>query len=162
MPCMAKGRAKAKANPRANPKANPRALTAEQRAAGPCPCGPGRPYGECCGALHAGRAAATTAEALMRSRFSAFAVGDEPYLLRSWHPSTRPARLGLDPAQRWLRLEILGTEGGSAFHSEGSVEFRAHYREHGREDVLHERSRFVRDGGAWVYLDGEGGVRDGD
>ena len=104
---------------------------------------------------HSGRAAAPTAEALMRSRFSAFALGDEPYLLRSWHPRTRPARLGLDPGQRWLRLEILATEGGSPFHSEGEVEFRAHYSEHGRPDVLHERSRFVRVDGAWVYLDGQ-------
>lgn len=91
----------------------------------------------------------------MRSRYSAFAVGDEPYLLRSWHSSTRPGGLGLDPGQRWLRLEILDTEGGSAFHAEGVVEFRAHYRDHGRQDVLHERSRFVREQGAWVYLDGE-------
>jgi len=120
----------------------------------PCPCGLARPYGECCGAIHTGRAAAPTAEALMRSRFAAFAVGDEPYLLRSWHPSTRPARLGLDPAQHWLRLEVLATEGGTVFHSEGTVEFRAYFRERGQEDVLHERSRFVRDDGAWVYLDG--------
>ncbi|WP_225446809.1 YchJ family protein [Streptacidiphilus sp. PB12-B1b] len=119
-----------------------------------CPCGLGRPYAECCGVFHAGRAAAPTAEALMRSRFSAFALGDEPYLLRSWHPRTRPSRLGLDPAQHWLRLEVLATEGGSAFHSEGAVEFRAYYSEHGQEDVLHEHSRFVRVDGAWVYLDG--------
>ncbi|MBC3842396.1 YchJ family protein [Streptacidiphilus sp. 4-A2] len=123
---------------------------------GPCPCGLGRPYQECCGVYHQGRAAAPTAEALMRSRYSAFAVGDQPYLLRSWHPSTRPARLELDPAQRWVRLEVLSVQGGSAFHSEGSVEFRAYCREHGQEDVLHEHSRFVRDQGAWVYLDGEG------
>lgn len=129
---------------------------APDRATGPCPCGLGRPYGECCGMFHDGRAAAPTAEALMRSRYSAFAVRDAPYLLRSWHPSTRPDRLELDPAQRWLRLEVLDRTGGSAFHSQGSVEFRAHYREHGEEGVLHEHSRFVRDGGAWVYLDGEG------
>jgi SEC-C motif-containing protein len=120
----------------------------------PCPCGLGRPYDECCGVFHAGRASAPTAEALMRSRFSAFAMGDEPYLLRTWHPRTRPSRLGLDPGQLWLRLEVLAADGGSAFHSEGTVEFRAYYSEHGQEDVLHEHSRFVRDGGAWVYLDG--------
>ena len=135
-------------------KARNRQAEAADPAAGPCPCGLGLPYGECCGVFHQGQAAAPTAEALMRSRYSAFSVGDEPYLLRTWHRSTRPTSLGLDPAQRWVRLEILATEGGSAFHSEGSVEFRAHYREHGQEDVLHERSRFVRDGGAWVYLDG--------
>ena len=136
------------------PKAPSSAAFPRPTADDPCPCGWGRAYGECCGPIHEGRAAAPTAEALMRSRYSAFAVGDEPYLLRSWHPSTRPALLELDPDQRWLRLEILATEGGSAFHSEGSVEFRAYYHEQGQEDVLHEHSRFVRDGGAWVYLDG--------
>jgi SEC-C motif-containing protein len=88
----------------------------------------------------------------MRSRFSAFAVGDVAYLLRSWHPATRPSRLELDPAQEWVRLEILGTVEGGPFHAEGSVEFRAHYRDGGRADSLHENSRFVRDSGAWVYL----------
>lgn len=106
------------------PKAPSSAAFPRPTADDPCPCGWGRAYGECCGPIHEGRAAAPTAEALMRSRYSAFAVGDEPYLLRSWHPSTRPALLELDPDQRWLRLEILATEGGSAFHSEGSVEFR--------------------------------------
>ena len=119
----------------------------------PCPCGPGKPYGDCCGALHRGSAAAATAEQLMRSRFSAFAVGDEPYLLRTWHPETRPVRLELDPAQRWTALEILGSTEGGPFHAEGTVEFRAHCSERGQEDVLHEHSRFVRVDGAWVYLD---------
>jgi SEC-C motif-containing protein len=118
----------------------------------PCPCGLGRPYGDCCGPLHRGGTAAT-AEQLMRSRFSAFAVGDEPYLLRTWHPDTRPPRLGLDPAQRWTGLEVLRTTEGGPFHTEGTVEFRAHFSERGQQDVLHEHSRFVRVGGAWVYLD---------
>jgi SEC-C motif-containing protein len=118
----------------------------------PCPCGTGRPYGDCCGPLHRGRAAAT-AEQLMRSRFSAFAVGDEPYLLRTWHPDTRPPRLDLDPAQRWTGLEVLRTTEGGPFHAEGTVEFRAHCSERGQADVLHEHSRFVRVGGSWVYLD---------
>jgi len=150
MPDMAKARAQR------GQRAGKQQAKAAPTAGDPCPCGLGRAYGECCGAFHQGRASAPTAEALMRSRYSAFAVGDEPYLLRSWHPSTRPGGLGLDPAQRWLRLEILDTEGGSAFHTEGVVEFRAYFRDHGHEDVLHERSRFVRDQGAWVYLDGEG------
>ena len=88
----------------------------------------------------------------MRSRFSAFAVRDAGYLLRTWHSSTRPSRLDLDPAQRWLGLEILGATEGGPFHPEGTVEFRAHYSEDGREDALHENSRFVRERGAWVYL----------
>lgn len=121
--------------------------------AAPCPCGLPRPYRECCGAFHEGLGTAPTAERLMRSRFSAFAVRDAAYLLRTWHPTTRPADLDLDPRQRWTRLEILSSSGGSAFHTEGTVEFRAHYTLRGHTGRLHENSRFVRVDGQWVYLD---------
>jgi SEC-C motif-containing protein len=90
----------------------------------------------------------------MRSRYSAFAVADEAYLLRTWHPRTRPGGVGLDRATRWTGLEILETTGGSAFHNEGTVTFRAHYAVGGRPDDLYERSRFLRHDGAWVYLNG--------
>ncbi|MFE0679021.1 YchJ family protein [Streptomyces sp. NPDC058867] len=116
-----------------------------------CPCGLGGPYERCCGRYHSGAGAAPTAEALMRSRYSAFVRGDAAYLLRTWHPRTRPARLELDPGMRWTGLVILGTEAGSAFHSAGVVEFRASYR----GGSLHERSRFELVEGAWVYVDGE-------
>ncbi|MFC5907292.1 YchJ family protein [Streptacidiphilus monticola] len=121
----------------------------------PCPCGLPADYASCCGRLHRGAGQAATAEELMRSRFSAFAVGDTAYLLRSWHPTTRPqGGLDLDPALRWEKLEILATSEGGPFHSEGTVEFRAHYR-HGRErGSMHEKSRFARVDGAWVYVDG--------
>lgn len=89
----------------------------------------------------------------MRSRYSAFAVGDEDYLIRSWHPDTRPASVDLDPRTEWVRLEILSTGAGTPFHNEGTVEFRAHFREGGRGSELHEHSRFLRHEGAWVYLD---------
>ncbi|MFI9028164.1 YchJ family protein [Streptomyces sp. NPDC053560] len=121
--------------------------------ASPCPCGLPGTYGECCGRFHTGAAAAPTAERLMRSRYSAFVVRDEAYLLRTWHPDTRPARLGLDPAQRWIGLTIQETSEGSAFHAAGTVAFRARYAHGGTEDALHEHSRFVRHEGAWVYLD---------
>ncbi|MGW4467981.1 YchJ family protein [Micromonospora sp. NPDC004704] len=121
----------------------------------PCPCGSTRTYGDCCGPLHRGETTAATAEQLMRSRFSAFSVGDTAYLLRTWHPTTRPARLTLDPRQRWTRLDVVDTDRGGLFDTAGTVEFRAHYQESGRPDTLHERSRFVREDGQWVYLDGE-------
>ncbi|MGW5660559.1 YchJ family protein [Streptomyces sp. NPDC003758] len=121
-----------------------------------CPCGLPEAYENCCGRLHAGAAAAPTAEALMRSRYSAFVRRDAGYLLRTWHPRTRPARLDLDPRMRWTGLEILGTTEGSAFHSTGTVTFRASYR----GGSLHERSRFKRVDGAWVYVDGEFPDRD--
>ena len=120
-----------------------------------CPCGTGHPYGDCCAPLHRGAAEAPTAEALMRSRFSAFAAGDAAYLLRTWHPRTRPAELDLDPAQRWVRLEILAAGAGGAFDEAGTVEFRAHYRHGAERGSLRERSRFARVSGAWRYLDGQ-------
>ncbi|WP_031108619.1 YchJ family protein [Streptomyces sp. NRRL S-146] len=116
-----------------------------------CPCGLPQAYEACCGRFHSGGAAAPTAEALMRSRYCAFVKGDVAYLLRTWHPRTRPGRLELDPGMRWTGLEVLGTSGGSAFHTTGTVEFRASYR----GGSLHELSRFERVDGAWVYVDGE-------
>lgn len=82
----------------------------------------------------------------MRSRYTAYAVGDRRYLLSAWHPSSRPRRLVLD-GTRWLRLEVLEATGG-LLDAEGEVAFRA-YSDAG---VLEERSRFVRDGGRWSYL----------
>ena len=88
----------------------------------------------------------------MRSRFTAFALGDEAHLLRSWHPSTRPAEVRFVPGQRWTRLEVLATVAGDLLDGEGHVEFRAHHERRGRAGVLHELSRFVRDEGRWSYL----------
>jgi SEC-C motif-containing protein len=116
-----------------------------------CPCGLPEPYEKCCGRFHRGEAAAPTAEALMRSRYAAFVQRDEKYLLRTWHPRTRPSSVDFDPGMRWTGLEILATSDGSAFHATGTVTFRASYR----GGTLHERSRFERVDGAWVYVDGD-------
>jgi SEC-C motif-containing protein len=118
-----------------------------------CPCG-GGPYATCCGPFHAG-AAAPTAEALMRSRYSAFALGLAPYLRSTWAAATRPAEVDLDPDLRWRRLQIVDTARGGPADDMGVVEFRAAHRSTEGAGVLHERSRFVREGGRWVYLDGE-------
>ncbi|MGX4693151.1 YchJ family protein [Streptomyces sp. JNUCC 63] len=115
-----------------------------------CPCGLPGPYEQCCGRYHGG-GAAPTAEALMRSRYCAFVRRDAEYLLRTWHPRTRPARLDLDARMRWTGLEVLDATGGSAFHTTGTVTFRASYR----GGSLYERSRFERVDGAWVYVDGD-------
>jgi SEC-C motif-containing protein len=88
----------------------------------------------------------------MRSRYSAFAVGDEAYLLRTWHPTTRPRRLRLDPDRVWTALEILGRTRGGLFDSEGTVEFRAHHRDGRRGAAGQELSRFVRVDGHWLYV----------
>ncbi|MET0190671.1 MAG: YchJ family metal-binding protein [Pseudonocardia sediminis] len=121
----------------------------------PCPCGLPEPFEACCGRyLGPDGAAPPTAEALMRSRFTAFARGDVEHLLRTWHPDTRPRRLEPDPARRWVRLEILDRSGGTMFEREGVVEFRAHHRDGSGSGSQQERSRFVREKGRWLYLDG--------
>ncbi|GAA0934892.1 YchJ family protein [Virgisporangium aurantiacum] len=119
----------------------------------PCPCGGGT-YGACCGRAHRSEPAAT-AEALMRSRYSAFALRDADHLLRTWHPDTRPDTLDLPTGRRWTRLRVLATERGGADDTEGTVEFRAHFRDRGEPGVLSERSRFERVDGAWHYVDGD-------
>jgi SEC-C motif-containing protein len=90
----------------------------------------------------------------MRSRFSAYALGDVDYVRRTWHSSTRPRVLALDTDLRWDRLDVLGTSLGGLFDTEGTVEFRAFYRAGRGAGSQHEVSRFVREGGEWVYLDG--------
>lgn len=91
----------------------------------------------------------------MRSRFSGFATGDASHLLRSWHPSTRPAQLELDDGITWSRLDIIDTVAGGPFDTDGVVAFEAHFRgEDGTRDSMRERSRFVREDRVWMYLDG--------
>lgn len=116
-----------------------------------CPCGLGDDYDACCGRLHAG-AAAPTADVLMRSRYSAFAVGDAGYLLRTWHSSSRPPSLRLDPACRWIRLAVLDTHDGGLFDMTGTVQFRAIYSQDEQRGVLAETSKFLRENGRWTYL----------
>lgn len=119
----------------------------------PCPCRSGETFGACCAPRLAGTEPAPTALALMRSRYTAYALGDAEYLLRSWHPSTRPATLALDAATSWRSLHIVDTVAGGADDDEGIVEFVARSRERGESVLLAERSRFRRDHGAWTYVD---------
>lgn len=125
----------------------------------PCPCGHRAAYASCCGALHQAFAAgqgltAATPEALMRSRYAAFVLDLRPYLLASWHASTRPAALEPpEPGLKWLGLEVKRAALQDAEH--GSVEFVARSRLGGRAHRLHEVSRFVREQGEWFYVDGD-------
>ncbi len=118
-----------------------------------CPCLSGLPFGECCEPLHRGKAIAPTAEQLMRSRFSAFAVGDTAFLLATWHSSTRPTTLELDPDVRWYRLDILDRTAGGPLDTHGEVEFEAFWRSPDDRGSQRERSRFVREAGRWFYRD---------
>ncbi len=118
-----------------------------------CPCGSGKTYVQCCELLHLG-AAASTAEALMRSRYSAFVLNLQDYIQRSWHSSTRPASIQAETdGMRWLGLRIKCHEIIDADHA--LVEFIARYKIAGRAFALHEISRFVRENGHWFYLDGK-------
>ena len=132
-----------KARPRADPPA--------------CPCGSGRAYAVCCGAFIDHGALPATAALLMRARYSAYVLMREDYLLRTWHESTRPARLDLRDAGpvKWLGLKIVRAEAGGADEREGIVEFVARYQVNGRAGRLREVSRFVRDAGQWLYVDGQ-------
>ncbi len=91
----------------------------------------------------------------MRSRFSAFAHGLVPYLLAGWHSSTRPTTLELDTDVTWRRLQIVDVVGGGLQDAEGVVEFRSSFSGPGGAGLLHERSRFARHDGRWVYVDGD-------
>ena len=120
---------------------------------GNCPCLSGEQYAACCGRFHGGEAEAPTAEQLMRSRYSAFVLLDAGYLLRTWHPDTRPAELALDPDMVWRRLDIGSTSRGGPLDTEGTVEFTAHFRHDGERGAHHETSRFVRVDRRWYYVD---------
>lgn len=119
-----------------------------------CPCLSGDVFGSCCEPFLLARAEAPTAEQLMRSRYTAFVVGDADHLLRTWHPSTRPAELDLDPSIRWYRLDVLHRERGGPLDAEGVVEFRAYSRHEGARHEQHEVSRFIRERRRWWYVSG--------
>ena len=138
----------------------------------PCPCGrlapagPGAskgksatplPFASCCGRYLAAPGletmAAPDAESLMRSRYTAFVCERADYLQATWHASTRPADLDFEPGARWLGLQVRSHRAMGEDRAE--VEFVARYRVGGRAVRLHETSRFVREGGRWLYVDGD-------
>ncbi|WP_217283614.1 YchJ family protein [Pseudaquabacterium terrae] len=121
--------------------------------AAPCPCGRPADYAHCCGRWHGGalRLQAPDAESLMRSRYSAFVRSDAAYLLDTWHPSTRPSTLALEPGLRWLGLEVKRHRPDG--DARAIVEFVARSKQGGRAHRLHELSRFVREDGRWFYVD---------
>jgi SEC-C motif domain protein len=109
----------------------------------PCPCGTGSSYDACCGPLLANVEQAVTPEQLMRSRYTAYVVGNADHLFRTWHPRTRPDDIEPNPATRWTGLEVLAA-------TDDTVEFVARWE--GGE--MHETSRFEQRAGRWVYVDG--------
>ncbi|WP_428562430.1 MAG: YchJ family protein [Solidesulfovibrio sp. DCME] len=128
----------------------------------PCPCGSGRAFAACCGPCLAGAVAAPTAEALMRSRYAAYARGDMDYLERTLLPRKR-AGFSAEATRAWCGdvlwtgLDVVRTEGGGPDDETGLVEFVAHYVKAGEPMALHEVSRFRKKGGHWFYVDGLAG-----
>jgi len=112
-----------------------------------CPCGSGKAFIDCCKPYIRGTQPVPSAEALMRSRYTAYAMNNEQYLLDSWHASTRPESIDMDPTAQWIRLVILKK-------NTDHVEFVATYRIQGKACKLYENSRFVFEGGKWFYVDG--------
>ena len=120
-----------------------------------CPCNSGNAYSSCCEPLIVGQECAVTAEALMRSRYTAYVVKDVNYLLRTWHSSTRPATMVPVTISDWYGLHIVRTQAGNESDTHGVVEFKAK-AVYGKKILnLHEVSRFVKENNQWLYIDGD-------
>jgi len=120
-----------------------------------CLCGSNIAYGECCQPFHTAQKIPTTAEALMRSRYTAYALRDGAYLQATWDITKRPESIDFSRETiNWLRLEITETKKGGIKDSKGQVTFKAFYSQDNEEYVMNEISRFTKQGGRWFYLDG--------
>jgi SEC-C motif domain protein len=121
----------------------------------PCLCGSGIEYGQCCGQFHSGEKLADTAEALMRSRFTAYAMNNTDYILATWQTQVQQEKLNFGEENiAWQRLEIIDTKKGGLNDTKGIVEFKAFYQNNGEDYLLHEISRFAKSNGRWFYIDG--------
>lgn len=122
-----------------------------------CKCGSTNSYGNCCAIAHKNIELVETAQQLMRSRYTAYVLGNIEYLIQSHHSSTSPIReqkeiLKWTTSVKWLRLEILNFTEGEENDIKGTVEFKAYFEEGGEEEVIHENSKFIRENNYWVYL----------
>ena len=120
-----------------------------------CHCLSGQAFIDCCQPFLLGSSTPAYAEQLMRSRYSAFVLENEDYLLASWHPSTRPESICFEPAQVWHKLTVKRVVAGALSDQEGWVEFIAVYKINGRAHRLHENSYFVKENQRWYYLNGQ-------
>jgi SEC-C motif domain protein len=120
-----------------------------------CLCGSGIEYNQCCAPFHFGNKSPATAEALMRSRFTAYALNNTDYILSTWDSAVQPEKIDFsDENLDWQRLEIIDTKKGGIKDNKGIVEFKAFYLNNGEEYMLYEISRFVKTNGRWFYVDG--------
>lgn len=124
-----------------------------------CPCGSGSTYSSCCLKILADHGLATTAEMLMRSRYTAFVVQHEQHIQSSWHQTTRPRALNFEANPvTWLGLEIHSCKDGLAGDNSGEVDFTCTYLEQGQLCKRQEVSQFLKEDGLWYYLKGESRV----
>lgn len=116
-----------------------------------CPCNPNKKYSDCCQKAHQNINSVSSAEVLMRSRYSAFVLANIEYLQKSHHTSTRPSKPEKREIEKWtksvnwLKLEVLNS-------TEDTVEFKAFFMENGAVNIIHENSKFCKENGIWVYL----------
>jgi SEC-C motif domain protein len=120
-----------------------------------CPCESDQPFKNCCQPYIEQTVNAPTAEALMRSRYTAFVLLNENYLRYSWHPDTCPKNIHLNKNTQWLGLSIKNTLAGSEKDETGEVEFVARSKINGKASRLQENSRFCRSNNRWVYISGK-------
>ncbi|AXT55272.1 Sec-C motif domain protein [Aquimarina sp. MMG015] len=122
-----------------------------------CYCGKDKSYNNCCGTVHKDILKASTAEDLMRSRYSAFVLTNGDYLMKSHHSTTRPLKekksiVTWAKSVNWVKLEVLNTTDGLEYDMKGTVEFKAFYFEKNKIECIHENSAFIKENGYWVYL----------
>jgi SEC-C motif-containing protein len=122
-----------------------------------CNCGSGKTYVACCGVAHQDITAVITAEQLMRSRYTAFTLVKGGYLMESHHISTRPVSekeeiVAWAKSVEWIELKVVSTSKGLATDTEGTVAFKAYFKEKGNLNFIEENSRFVKENGVWYYL----------
>jgi SEC-C motif-containing protein len=124
-----------------------------------CPCGSGQAYSDCCGRFIEGNELPTTPEQLMRSRYTAYCLNNDTYIIGSWHPSTRPGSLAEDNAAsvKWIELKVLNAPVPAESESRATVEFMARCKVGGKAEKMHETSEFIREDGRWYYLSGQVG-----
>lgn len=122
-----------------------------------CYCGNLKTYHNCCEVFHKNGGKTETSEQLMRSRYSAFVLANGDYLMQSHHSSTRPIKekksiVAWAKSVQWIKLEVLETSKGNKNDTDGTVTFNAYFYEHGKVNVIHEKSAFIKENNHWTYL----------
>jgi len=122
-----------------------------------CPCGSGHTYLDCCGRFIESGAIPSTPEQLMRSRYTAYTMKNDGYLLDTWHASTRPASLAEENKLpvKWVELKVINSSDPVEDDADGTVEFSARYKVNGKAEIMHEVSEFIKETGRWYYLKGK-------